>query len=146
MTIWRPGLPPTRHRLLLVTTGHGDGRARAGGWGARACEGLIEMEGLSFAYPSRPEQPVLRDFSLRVRPGQTVALCGASGSGKSTTMQLLERFYDPTDGVIKLVSSAVHCAAAAAAAARAACLVRAALSVASGRGSCCLSVRFVRAL
>jgi ATP-binding cassette subfamily B (MDR/TAP) protein 1 len=51
-----------------------------------------------FRYPSRPEQPVLRGLNLTVRPGQYVALVGASGCGKSTTIALLERFYDPLVG------------------------------------------------
>jgi len=54
----------------------------------------------SFAYPTRPNVPVLQDFKLRVEAGENVALVGMSGSGKSTTVQLLERFYDPTDGSI----------------------------------------------
>ena len=56
----------------------------------------------SFAYPSRPEQLVLRDFSLVVEPGQTVALVGPSGSGKSTIVQLLQRNYLPLSGEILL--------------------------------------------
>ena len=49
-----------------------------------------------------PDQPVLRGLSLRVDPGETVAVIGASGSGKSTIAQLLPRFYDPTSGTIKI--------------------------------------------
>ncbi|KAH8265180.1 hypothetical protein KR044_012956, partial [Drosophila immigrans] len=64
--------------------------------------GEIRFENVSFAYPMRPEQLVLKDFSLTLRPGQTVALVGASGSGKSTIAALLERFYEPTAGNIKL--------------------------------------------
>ncbi|KAJ3073375.1 GTPase-activating protein, partial [Quaeritorhiza haematococci] len=58
--------------------------------------GRIEFKHVSFSYPSRPHVPVLTDFNLKVEPGTTVALVGASGSGKSTIIQLLERFYDPT--------------------------------------------------
>ncbi|KAH8400093.1 hypothetical protein KR215_007018, partial [Drosophila sulfurigaster] len=64
--------------------------------------GEIRFENVSFAYPMRPEQLVLKDFSLTLRPGQTVALVGASGSGKSTIAALLERFYEPTAGNIKI--------------------------------------------
>ncbi|KAH8265120.1 hypothetical protein KR026_010560, partial [Drosophila bipectinata] len=64
--------------------------------------GEIRFENVSFAYPMRPEQVVLKDFSLVLRPGQTVALVGASGSGKSTIAALVERFYEPTSGNIKI--------------------------------------------
>lgn len=64
--------------------------------------GEIRFENVTFAYPSRPDQIVLRDFSLTLKPGQTVALVGASGSGKSTVASLLERFYEPNDGTIAL--------------------------------------------
>lgn len=64
--------------------------------------GEIQFKDVTFAYPSRPEQIVLRDFNLTLKPGQTVALVGASGSGKSTVAALLERFYEPSSGLITL--------------------------------------------
>ena len=64
--------------------------------------GRIDFEGVSFQYPSRPGISALIDVSFTVRPGETVALVGPSGAGKTTIIQLLQRFYDPQSGVIRL--------------------------------------------
>ncbi|KAI9294859.1 P-loop containing nucleoside triphosphate hydrolase protein [Neoconidiobolus thromboides FSU 785] len=64
--------------------------------------GEIEFKNIRFAYPSRTEVQIFDDYSLKIEPGTTVALVGASGSGKSTTIQLLERFYDPDSGEVHL--------------------------------------------
>ena len=61
-------------------------------------KGKIELRNVYFAYPTRPEQVILKDVSFTVYPGQQVALVGYSGSGKSTIIQLLTRFYDIEDG------------------------------------------------
>ncbi len=57
---------------------------------------------MTFAYPGRPDLPALSDFSLTIAPGERVALVGPSGAGKSTVLRLLLRFYDPTEGTIRL--------------------------------------------
>ncbi|MDP2066883.1 MAG: ABC transporter transmembrane domain-containing protein [Burkholderiaceae bacterium] len=62
----------------------------------------IEFDSVQFHYPSRPNQPALSDFTLQVARGETVALVGASGAGKSTVFQLILRFYDPAAGHITL--------------------------------------------
>nr|ASM90212.1 multidrug resistance 6 [Sesuvium portulacastrum] len=64
--------------------------------------GSIEFKNIDFCYPSRPEVLVLSNFSLKVGGGQTVAVVGVSGSGKSTIISLIERFYDPVAGQVFL--------------------------------------------
>ncbi len=59
---------------------------------------LAELRGVTFAYPTRLDVKVLTDVSFVVKPGDVVALCGASGSGKSSVIALLERWYDPLEG------------------------------------------------
>ncbi|NXA35157.1 MDR1 protein, partial [Eudromia elegans] len=63
-------------------------------------EGNIEFRNIHFVYPSRPEAQVLQGLSVKVNKGQTLALVGSSGCGKSTSIQLLERFYDPVEGQV----------------------------------------------
>lgn len=62
---------------------------------------------IEFAYPTRPNTTVLQDMNLCIKPGQTVALVGASGCGKSTVIQLLERFYDPNFGTVTLENQVI---------------------------------------
>lgn len=66
--------------------------------------GLVELKNVDFAYPSRPELRILNDFTLNVPAGKTIALVGSSGSGKSTVVSLIERFYDPSSGKPSLIS------------------------------------------
>merc|ERR1719238_1173464 len=64
--------------------------------------GDVEVKDVTFAYPSAPDHLVCKGYSLSIMAGQTVALSGASGSGKSTIIQLIERFYDPLSGSISI--------------------------------------------
>ncbi|XP_041708101.1 ATP-dependent translocase ABCB1-like isoform X2 [Coregonus clupeaformis] len=68
-------------------------------------DGNVRFEGVRFNYPSRPDLAVLQGLELKVQKGQTLALVGSSGCGKSTTIQLLERFYDPLQGTVILDES-----------------------------------------
>jgi len=63
-------------------------------------KGRIEFKNVHFRYPTRTAVRVLRDFNLTVEPGTHVALVGASGCGKSTIIQLIERFYEPLHGEV----------------------------------------------
>nr|XP_022903313.1 ATP-binding cassette sub-family B member 8, mitochondrial [Onthophagus taurus]XP_022903314.1 ATP-binding cassette sub-family B member 8, mitochondrial [Onthophagus taurus]XP_022903315.1 ATP-binding cassette sub-family B member 8, mitochondrial [Onthophagus taurus] len=69
---------------------------------SQSLKGEIEFKNVTFVYPSRPEQIILNKFNLKIRPGSTVALVGASGSGKSTVVALIERFYDVNSGSISI--------------------------------------------
>lgn len=65
-------------------------------------EGRLEFKNVTFAYPSRPDLPVLKQLTFQVTSGQAVALVGSSGGGKTTIASLISRFYDPSSGVIQI--------------------------------------------
>lgn len=65
-------------------------------------QGALAFEAVDFHYPTRREVAALNQFSLTVRPGETLALVGPSGAGKSTIFQLAQRFYDPDAGIVRM--------------------------------------------
>ena len=68
--------------------------------------GTVSLKDVRFRYPTRPEVPVLRGIEFTVKPGETVALVGSSGCGKSTSVSLVERFYEALGG--EVVSEILH--------------------------------------
>jgi ATP-binding cassette, subfamily B, bacterial len=68
----------------------------------------VQFDAVRFHYPSRPATPALADFSLAIAPGETIALVGPSGAGKTTVFQLLLRFYDPQQGRIAIDGAPVN--------------------------------------
>lgn len=83
-------------RVPEIDSENGKGKVLSG------VRGNIEFKDVNFSYPSRPATPILQGFNLRVKACSTVGLVGGSGSGKSTVISLLERFYDPAQGDILL--------------------------------------------
>lgn len=70
----------------------------------KECHGNIEYKSVYFNYPTRPNAKILNGLNLKIIKGQTIALVGSSGCGKSTCVQLLERFYDCNDGDIVIMN------------------------------------------
>ena len=73
-----------------------------GGVRETATQGYLEFENVTFAYPGETENPVLHNISFSAKPGETIAFIGSTGSGKSSLVQLIPRFYDVTLGKIKV--------------------------------------------
>uniref|UniRef100_A0ACD5Z0U5 Uncharacterized protein n=1 Tax=Avena sativa TaxID=4498 RepID=A0ACD5Z0U5_AVESA len=72
------------------------------GYKPEKIKGEVDIRGVDFAYPSRPDVIIFKGFSLSIQPGKSTALVGQSGSGKSTIIGLIERFYDPLRGMVKI--------------------------------------------
>lgn len=88
---WHPNAPRNRHQPLYFSLP------------TLLCfqdnfQGNIDFIDCKFTYPTRPDIQVLNGLNVSVKPGQTLAFVGSSGCGKSTSVQLLERFYDPDQG------------------------------------------------
>lgn len=69
--------------------------------------GALEFKDVEFAYPTRPETSIFKDFSLSIPAGSVMALVGPSGTGKSTIVSLLLRLYDPISGMVSVLLSFV---------------------------------------
>jgi ATP-binding cassette, subfamily B, bacterial len=82
----QPDIAPPRHPVALP----------------QPAQGAIVFDHVTFRYPTRPEVSALDDFNLTVNPGETVAVVGPSGAGKSTLFQLVQRFYDPDGGEVRI--------------------------------------------
>lgn len=67
--------------------------------------GALEFKDVEFAYPTRPETSIFKDFSLSIPAGSVMALVGSSGTGKSTIVSLLLRLYDPISGMVFVLLS-----------------------------------------
>uniref|UniRef100_A0A8B9GHR0 ATP binding cassette subfamily B member 4 n=1 Tax=Amazona collaria TaxID=241587 RepID=A0A8B9GHR0_9PSIT len=72
-------------------------------------QGNLEFQNVYFNYPSRPDVEILKGLNLKISSGQTVALVGGSGCGKSTTVQLIQRFYDPKEGRVTIDGQDIRC-------------------------------------
>ena len=87
-------------RIIEVLDAPESVREQSGARELKNIKGAISFENVSFSYIA--ETPVLQEISFEVKPGEMVALVGATGVGKSTIAQLISRFYDPTDGIIRI--------------------------------------------
>ncbi|MEO0499598.1 MAG: ABC transporter transmembrane domain-containing protein [Pseudomonadota bacterium] len=65
-------------------------------------DGRLSFDGVTFRYPTKPDDPAIIDFDLDIAAGETVAVVGPSGAGKSTLFQLIQRFYDPQAGTVRV--------------------------------------------
>ncbi|KAL9940627.1 hypothetical protein V8E36_000115 [Tilletia maclaganii] len=87
---------------LSIETSEAFGTARA------RLDGAVEFEDVVFQYPGRPDVRVLKGVSFKIQPGETVAIVGASGIGKSTIASLLQRLYEPSSGTIKIAGCPIN--------------------------------------
>uniref|UniRef100_A0A3Q2XLB5 ATP-binding cassette, sub-family B (MDR/TAP), member 4 n=1 Tax=Hippocampus comes TaxID=109280 RepID=A0A3Q2XLB5_HIPCM len=95
------------HLVMLLNTEPAIDNLSEDGESLDKFDGNVRFEEVKFNYPSRPDVPILRGLNLKVSKGETLALVGSSGCGKSTTIQLLERFYDTTQGNVVIDSKSV---------------------------------------
>ena len=93
------------NRLLKLTTDTDESH----GFACPPITGAISFNNVSFSYPERPDIPVLKNLSVDMKQGESVAIVGSSGSGKSTMAHLLQRLYEPTSGTITFGPWSLDC-------------------------------------
>jgi ABC-type multidrug transport system fused ATPase/permease subunit len=100
----KPAIPttPESHPLPVDKKDNNDDESPARPQVPTSMVGAVDFNGVHFSYPSRPNVEVLTDFNLSIHANQTTALVGTSGSGKSTVVALLQRFYDVTSGSVMI--------------------------------------------
>lgn len=89
-------------KLLLMVILRKPAINYSGGEKIEKLKGDIELKNITFFYPTRPTQEIMNNFSISIKSGEKIALVGASGSGKSTTIGILERFYDYKEGEVTI--------------------------------------------
>merc|ERR1719410_2970265 len=89
-------------RIKAILPAYEIDSSSAEGLKPESVKGQLTFDGVEFFYPTRPGQTVLKDLSIDIPAGKTIAFVGPSGGGKSTVVKLLERFYDPAAGCVKL--------------------------------------------
>jgi ATP-binding cassette subfamily B multidrug efflux pump len=99
--VWAAGLASARRVDEVFATAPGAVDAPDAAPLPPDAPGRVAFEDVAFAYPGEGNAPVLEDVTLAAEPGATVAILGATGSGKSTLVQLIPRFYDPTAGRVR---------------------------------------------
>ncbi|KNF07632.1 ABC-type multidrug transport system, ATPase and permease component [Gottschalkia purinilytica] len=88
------------NRIQEILDSNSEIHHRENGIAKTETKGVIEFQDVTFAYPGESEEPVIKNVSFTAKPGETVAFIGSTGSGKSTLIQLIPRFYDVTRGRI----------------------------------------------
>ncbi|MCU1338160.1 MAG: Xenobiotic-transporting ATPase [Bryobacterales bacterium] len=94
----RPGFPRRRPRSQRIAKP--DVKDKRGAKAAPRFKGRIDLENVTFGY--EPDRPIIENFTLNIAPQEAVALVGPTGSGKSTIISLIARFYDPAGGAVKI--------------------------------------------
>lgn len=108
----RPGMPQQQQSSTSSPGGGGEHnlveQIRTSGLEPNTCRGEVTLKNVEMYYPARPNRRVLNDMSLSVPPGSIIALCGASGGGKSSIISLVQHMYEQSSGKVLLDDVEVH--------------------------------------